>query len=137
MALFLKIVGKIQYEEMVDANPDMAPAILFPFAIVFFFILLNMFVAIVMSNYSVLRKSSQKKTEANARIAEEEGKNWSNRLMNLVFCVHPKTKDQKDSDKEEEYGNAASKNIFANIVKMLSMLLSPRVKKKKKLTPIN
>ena len=105
ISLFLKIVGKINYQEMVDANSAMAPAILFPFAVIFFFILLNMFVAIVMSNYSILRKKSQLKTEANARIAEEEGKEWSKKILNLVLCLPPNSKD--DAEKGEDEANAS------------------------------
>ena len=101
MAMFSKIVGKIDYESMYDANPSMAPVILFPFAIIFFFILINMFVAIVMSSYSVLRKGTQLKTEANARIAEEEGAAWTQKLMRLLCCVAPNAgSEEKREDPE-------------------------------------
>ncbi len=107
MAMFVKIVGKVNYSEMYDANPSMAPMILFPFAIVFFFVLLNMFVAIVMSSYEILRNSTQLKTEANARIAEEEGATWTKKLMNFVFCTAPESKDDQKEDEEDGRGTFA------------------------------
>jgi len=102
MSSFLKIVGKIGFEEMSEANNDIAVVILFVFAIIFFFILINMFIAIVMSNYAVLRKSSQLKTEANAKIAEEEGANWTKRLFRFILCTPPEgteTAEKKDVEK--------------------------------------
>ena len=101
ITLFLKIIGKIQYEEMETANPEMAAAIFFIFAIIFFFILLNMFLAIVMSHYEVLRKNIQKRTEANARIAEEDGRIITKKLWNLVWCVLPSNENQKSERKKD------------------------------------
>eukprot|EP01022_Parablepharisma_sp_SALTPOND_P001535 TRINITY_DN1066_c0_g1_i1.p2 TRINITY_DN1066_c0_g1~~TRINITY_DN1066_c0_g1_i1.p2 ORF type:complete len:606 (+),score=67.49 TRINITY_DN1066_c0_g1_i1:4770-6587(+) len=100
MASFLKIVGRVHYEDMAETNKPMANLITFVFAVVFFFILLNMLIAIVMSNYATLRKKTQLKTEANARIAEEEGKAWTTKFLRLIFFTPPGAKDKKDSDVE-------------------------------------
>ena len=78
---------------MYEANSAMAGIIFFPFSIIFFFILLNMFLGIVMSSYEALRSKTQNKTEANARIAEEEGKEWTRKLFNLLLCVVPGTEE--------------------------------------------
>ena len=80
---------------MYAANSSMAGVIFFPYSIIFFFILLNLFLGIVMSSYEALRTKTQNKTEANARIAEEEGKEWTKKLFNLILCVVPGSEDDE------------------------------------------
>ena len=45
--LFLIILGEFDFDAMKDANPDMAPLLFFSFVIFVFFILVNMFIAIL------------------------------------------------------------------------------------------
>ena len=99
MSSFLKVVGKTNYSEMASSNADLAVTVLFVFSILFFFILLNMFIAIVMSNYAALRRKTQLKTEANARIAEEHGKYWTQKLWRLIRCIPQNDENAPDAEK--------------------------------------
>ena len=74
MTLFLMIMGEVNFAEMDEANPEMSYIFFFPFMILFFLILLNMFLAIVMSTYDQLRKTKQINTEAMAAILADETK---------------------------------------------------------------
>jgi|LauGreDrversion4_2_1035121.scaffolds.fasta_scaffold25136_6 hypothetical protein len=43
--------GKFQYDEMEQANPTLVPYFYFPYIILFFFIVMNFFTAIIMNTY--------------------------------------------------------------------------------------
>ena len=56
-----------------------------------------------MSSYEALRAKTLNKTEANAKIAEEEGKEWTRKLFNLILCVVPGTEeDDKPKNKNKK-----------------------------------
>ena len=54
------------------ANPDLVPLFYFPYVIVFYFIVMSFFSAIIMRTYDTLRQRKQLVTEAMARILASE-----------------------------------------------------------------
>merc|ERR1719272_2844081 len=52
--LFLIILGEFDFDAMKAANPDMAPLLFFSFVIFVFFILVNMFIAILGEAHSAV-----------------------------------------------------------------------------------
>jgi hypothetical protein len=64
--------GEIDYEKMYEGERTLAVYIFLPFILLFFMLLLNMFVAIIMSTYLRLRESKQADTEALASLLTEE-----------------------------------------------------------------
>jgi hypothetical protein len=86
MTTFLKMFGKPNYGEMKEYNQSFAFIFIVAFLVVFSFFVLNAFTAIFVSQYGWLRKRSLLKIEANARIAEEEGKKLTKKIFDLLFC---------------------------------------------------
>jgi len=86
MTTFLKMFGKPNYGEMKEYNPSFAFIFIVAFLVIFSFFVLNAFTAILVSQYGWLRKRSLLKIEANARIAEEEGKKFTKKIFDLLFC---------------------------------------------------
>jgi hypothetical protein len=56
MTLFQMMFGKFFYDEMEHANADLTPLFYFPYIIIFFFIVLSFFSAIIMHTYNSLRQ---------------------------------------------------------------------------------
>ena len=68
LKLVQSMMGEIDYATMKEANTTMSLVIFVPFMLLFFFILLNMFMAIIMSIYGDLRNAKQRDTEAIAEL---------------------------------------------------------------------
>ena len=61
--LFLIILGEFDFDAMKDANPDMAPLLFFSFVIFVFFILVNMFIAILGEAQAAAREAQAEAKE--------------------------------------------------------------------------
>ena len=67
----MNLVGKTNYIEMETSNPAVAPIIYIPYMFFYFFIILNMLLAIMMKHFEDLAETAQREIVANARILEE------------------------------------------------------------------
>jgi hypothetical protein len=100
LTLFKGLLGKVDYSTMHDSNSEVSVYVFFLFSLVFYFIILNLFLSIILSHYEYVRKKTQLKTEANANIAAEEGQKWTQNALNLLLCVEPgKAKEEKKEEK--------------------------------------
>eukprot|EP00826_Nyctotherus_ovalis_P044038 TRINITY_DN4713_c0_g1_i1.p2 TRINITY_DN4713_c0_g1~~TRINITY_DN4713_c0_g1_i1.p2 ORF type:complete len:276 (-),score=120.94 TRINITY_DN4713_c0_g1_i1:90-917(-) len=97
---FHNLLMENKYGELSEINKAMAVATVLILAIVLVIVLMTLFNAIIMSNYSLLRRSRQMKIEAMARITRDQGKSWTKKLMNLICCKAPIVKKEADSDIE-------------------------------------
>jgi hypothetical protein len=88
------------YKETSEISKVMAVIIVLVLAIVLVFILMTLLNAIIMSNYYSLRHSTQMKIEALARITRDEGKSWTNKFINFIFCRPPIKRESEESDVE-------------------------------------
>lgn len=73
------------YDDMSVANTTIAPIFLVVYLTIFFLVLTNMFLAIVMSTYGDLKKKGQLILEAKAEMIAEQSKEWFQTLSNLIL----------------------------------------------------
>lgn len=78
--------GKFQYNKMEQANQTLVPFFYFPYIIVFFFIVMSFFTAIIMNTYDQLRQRKQLVTDAMAGLLAYETRKQKTIWMNLIFC---------------------------------------------------
>lgn len=78
--------GKFFYEKMNDANSSLTPLFYFPYIIIFYFIVLSFFSAIIMHTYNSLRQKKQLVTEAMAKIFASETRKQKAIWLNLLCC---------------------------------------------------
>ena len=85
LKLFEFLLGEIDYDIMKDSNYDMSLVIFIPFMLLFFFILLNMFMAILMSIYGDLRVKKQRDTEAIAALLSQAAGKLRNKWYIYIY----------------------------------------------------
>jgi hypothetical protein len=85
-SLFLSMMGQINYDVMNAANPSLSDIFLLFFIVLFVFILINMFLAIVMATYTELREENQELLEAKAEILGEQVKDANRKWINFLCC---------------------------------------------------
>jgi len=100
IASFHNLLMESSYVEISLINKAMAVIILLVLAVVLVFILMTLLNAIIMSNYSLLRNSTQMKIEALARITKDEGKSWTKKFVNFICCRAPMEKEDEELDTE-------------------------------------
>ena len=89
MKLFVMMLGSINYYELEEASPTVAPIFFFSYMILFFFIILNMFLAIVMATYAELQKQKGEDTIATAALVKLDAKDYCRKVVNLFLCKQP------------------------------------------------
>ena len=100
MTLFQQMIGEIDFDTMDESNHTMALILWVPFMLLFFVIILNMFVAIVMATYLQLRKIKQRETEAVAKLMGEGVAQVKRKWLNLFCCIKPEK--EQNSIKQSE-----------------------------------
>ena len=109
------IFGRDMYVELDESNTNLSILFFIIFSIVFYFVILNVYAAIVMRTYDNLRQKKQLHTEAMADISAKKAIEKGNKIRNIIFCTDKPTRaDESDSssssdreydidDKEQEY----------------------------------
>jgi hypothetical protein len=84
--LFDMSLGQLQLkDDMKVVNDSISSVYLLVFLTVFFLVLTNMFLAIVMSTYERLKSQGQLILEAKAEMIAEQSEEWFQALLNLIF----------------------------------------------------
>ena len=78
--------GRDLFPELRRSNADAAIVFFILYAITFYFVILNVYAAIVMRTYDNLRQKKQLLTEAMADIFAKQAREQSNRLQNFICC---------------------------------------------------
>lgn len=104
---FQQFFDKSNYDTISDISEAMAIVLTILFAIICFLIILNLFTAVVMSNYATLKFAAQLRTEAKTRITRKRGLDFIKRLVNLVTCAG--YSEEPSEDVEEGRENAQGK----------------------------
>lgn len=86
MRLFLMMLGSIDYYELELVSPAVAPIFFFTYIILFFFIILNMFLAIVMATHGQIQDEKGPDTIAAAELVKIDAKNYLQKIINLLIC---------------------------------------------------
>lgn len=84
--LFIQMMGQLDYDTINNANPSLSDIYIIFFIVLFVFILINMFLAIVMSTYTELREQNQELLEAKAELLGEQVKQANKKWLNLLLC---------------------------------------------------
>jgi len=100
--------GFDMFPDLSQANQNISIVFFVIFAVVFYFVVLNVYAAIVMRTYDNLRLKKQLLSEAMADILAKEAEDHSKRFWNILFCKMDKVGEDSDegrdstSDDEEE-----------------------------------
>ena len=97
-SLFITILSNVGYEELKTANEQLSAVYVIIYCTLFYFILLNMFIAIVISTYIEVKSQNQLMLEAKAKIVGEDAKKFIQNLYNLILF---RTKNTLFEDCEE------------------------------------
>ena len=99
------IFGYDMFSEFDGQNPSAALPFFLVFAILFYFVILNVYAAIVIRTYDNLRQNKQLLTEALADIFEKQALEHTETFWNIIFCRIPQRQneevDSSESDDEE------------------------------------
>ena len=120
-------------EQLKAVNQNLSTVFIVFFVIVFFMILLNVFLAIVMSTYDTLKKNSQLTLNAKAEMIGEQTQEWFNALTNLIFFrVQSAEQDALEYEKLNELNqedlNEEDKNGITEKLKMHETLILANVR---------
>lgn len=104
VSLLQMVFGRNVYERFQDAYPDSALTFFLLFSILFYFVILNVYAAIVMRTYDNLRQKKQLLTEAMAEIFAKQAEEHTNTFWAIIFCKAQKKaaveSDDEDSDSD-------------------------------------
>lgn len=89
MTLFEMILGNANMYFFGDVNPELSKIFFLIYMSLFFFILLNMFLAIVIATYTDIRQRNQKLLEAKADLTAKDAKLAKQKWINLIFFKAP------------------------------------------------
>jgi hypothetical protein len=81
------LFGRDLFDNLYRSNSDAAVYFLIFYSVVFYFVILNVYAAIVKSTYANLRQKKQLTTEAMADIFAEEAEEQSNKVRNIICCT--------------------------------------------------
>lgn len=95
---FEMLVGTFDYEEMSNANPGIAPLFFILYLLMFVFVLLNIFVAILERAYSIVKRETEEERDSPVKFIE----------ILIEMCVR-KLRTQRDL---REYDNEEMVNIM-------------------------
>lgn len=84
-ALFITILSNVNYSDLNDANSTISSIFTIVYCILFYTILLNMFIAIVISNYNAVKEQGQLILEAKAAIVKKSSADFIQAITNLLF----------------------------------------------------
>ena len=90
MKLFLMMLGSIDYYELELISPAVAPIFFFTYMILFFFIILNMFLAIVMATHGQIQEAKGPDTIAAAELVKIDAKDYLSKIVSLLICRAPR-----------------------------------------------
>ncbi|OMJ85951.1 hypothetical protein SteCoe_12655 [Stentor coeruleus] len=127
--LFDMVLGQEDIkDQMTVINSRLAAAFLVVFLTVFFLVLANMFLAIVMSTYNDLKQKGQLILEAKAEMMAEKSEEWFQTLINLLlFRVKSVENDAIQYEKllscYEEDMSSEEKDILNEKIKMYETLI--------------
>ena len=98
------LFGRDLYYKLYRSNSESAIYFFIFYSIVFYFIILNVYAAIVMRTYDNLRQKKQLMTEAMADIFAKQAEEQSNKVRNIIFCSMDRVQmdDSEDSKSESE-----------------------------------
>ena len=97
-SLFITILSNVGYEDLRSANDQLSAIYVIIYCTLFYFILLNMFIAIVISTYIEVKSQNQLMLEAKAKIVGEDAKKFIQNFYNLILF---RTKNTLFEDCEE------------------------------------
>lgn len=100
VSLLQMVFGRNVYDHFKDAYPDSALVFFMLFSILFYFVILNVYAAIVMRTYDNLRQRKQLLTEAMADIFAKQAEEHTNTFWAIIFCKVER-KSTVDSDDED------------------------------------
>lgn len=87
--LFRMMVGFVELDSLQAVNYELANAFMVLFLSLFFFILMNMFLAIVLATYIELRRKNQRLLEAKALILTEQANMIKSKWLAFLLCKSP------------------------------------------------
>ncbi len=96
--LFVMLMGSIDYYELELVSPTVAPIFFFGYMILFFFIILNMFLAIVMATYGFLQEKKGMDTLATTDMVKTDFIDYLKKLSNLLLCRPPEMMKKKKGE---------------------------------------
>ena len=79
------MLGNIQYDKITDISRFFGMVFVLIFTTMFYFILMNFFLAIIMATYMDLRKKSQRLVEAKADMIREHTLEHNQMIKDLIF----------------------------------------------------
>lgn len=125
LTLFEAVLNKSFYSIVDNANVALSTLYYVAFVILFNFVLLNMFLAIVMSTFNELSDENSQLLKARASLTADEVKNLRNKWINLLCCRVEKSQEkdaieyfelkQKIMDDDEEVPNQAEMTKLENL----------------------
>lgn len=90
LTLILMALGVTNLSELLDSHSPLASIFFLLFALLFSFVIVNMFLAVVMTTYTELRRRNQMFIVAKASILGKEAKAMQSRWLNFLLCRRPK-----------------------------------------------
>jgi hypothetical protein len=102
----MNLVGKTNYENMEESNPRLAAILYIPYMFFYFFIILNLLMAVIMRHFEYLAETTQREILANARMLEEDGKKWTANLLNFLMCVRPMANPEREEKNRQQPSSA-------------------------------
>lgn len=110
MSILQMLFGRDLFPELRRSNAEAAIVFFILYAITFYFVILNVYAAIVMRTYDNLRQKKQLLTEAMADIFAKQAREHTNRVRNFICCgmgsaqVEDSDEDPSSDSDEEEQG---------------------------------
>ena len=86
MSILQMLFGRDLFPELRRSNAEAAIVFFILYAITFYFVILNVYAAIVMRTYDNLRQKKQLLTEAMADIFAKQAREHTNRVRNFICC---------------------------------------------------
>jgi len=128
VSTIVRIFGRPNYEEMKNSNSEIAPLIFAIFLIIFFFLVLNSFTAVLISHYGKMRKKNLLRIEVNARIAEEDGQRFTQKMINFFLCRNTRNLQNQNAQSDNQKDVLQIENNRKNAINKQEITLWDTIK---------